>query len=29
MPVKGFEDMIAKEVRENTDIIKKANIKAE
>ena len=29
MPVKGFEDMVAKEVRENTEIIKKANIKAE
>src|SRR3982750_4732822 len=27
--VKDFEDMIAKEVRENTEIIKKANIKAE
>src|SRR3954462_2061839 len=29
LPVKGFEDMEAKEVRENTEIIKKANIKAE
>ena len=29
MSVKGFEDMVAKEVRENTEIIKKANIKAE
>jgi len=28
MSVKEFEDMIAKEVRENTEIIKKANIKA-
>jgi tripartite-type tricarboxylate transporter receptor subunit TctC len=29
MSVKGFEDMVATEVRENTEIIKKANIKAE
>jgi len=28
MSVKDFEDMIAKEIRENTEIIKKANIKA-
>jgi tripartite-type tricarboxylate transporter receptor subunit TctC len=28
MSVREFEDMIAKEIRENTDLIKKANIKA-